>query len=80
MPTEAQVSSAFNAWEKEARKWSIIDASPWWLVEPRIDFAVSAGEATADEVAYYKFNNKAAAQMFVRNKIIRAILTAAETV
>lgn len=80
MPTPEQIKAAFDAWESEARKWVIREAHPWWLVEPQVDYAVGAETMTIDEVAFYKFNDKAAAQFFVRDKIIKAILTAAEAV
>lgn len=79
MPTEKQVSAAFDAWEDEAHKWRLREVPPYWLVEPVLTFAVDkATEPMEDVVAYYKYRDKQAAQYFIRDKIIRAILTAAE--
>ena len=79
MPTEKQVSAAFDAWEDESHKWRLREAPPYWLVEPILTFAVSkATDRAEDVVAFYKYTDKKAAQFFIRDKIIRAILAAAE--
>ena len=77
MPTNKQIIAGQDAWESESSKWRLIEAPPFWLVQPSVTSYV-AGTAVADEPAYYKWSSKGAAELFVREKIITAILVAAE--
>ena len=79
MPTPKQIDAAFNAWEKESHKWVIRESGAWWLVEPRSDIVPVDG-MSADDFTYHRFDKKSTAHLFVRDKIIRAILTAVEAV
>ena len=77
MPTDKQIIAGQDAWESESAKWRLIEAPPFWLVQPNVASYV-ASASVADEPAYHKWSSKVAAQLFIREKIITAILTAAE--
>lgn len=77
MPTQQQIVAAQDAWESEAAKWRLVEVPPFWLVQPNVRHYV-AGDTFADDPAYYKWSSKGAAQLFIREKIITAILTAVE--
>jgi hypothetical protein len=86
-PTEKQISAAHDAWEQAVTEWQVRQAnSPdirrgeTWLVERRAGGRYESGRDYTNEIAYHRFDGEGAqqrAKFFLRDKCIRAALTAA---
>lgn len=84
-PTQEQISAAHASWEKTVSEWRLRRVSNYglsgdmWLVESVSSPRYEAGRDYASEIAYHKFdgpNAEAQARFFLRDKCIRAALSA----
>lgn len=79
--TEQQIDAAHVAWETEAGHWKLERArglQEWWIVIPQYPLDVTEDMEAADAIAFHRFEQKRLAQLFIRDKIIRAVLAAVE--
>lgn len=85
-PTEKQIADAHDAWEQVTRDWRLRRVSNYglsgdmWLVESVGSPRYEARRDYANEIAYHKFdgpNAETQAKFFLRDKCIRAVLSAA---